>query len=29
VAYWIALKAVPEIGGKECLALPMPMTKDK
>ena len=29
MAYGIALKAVPEIGGKECLALPMPMTKDK
>ncbi|WP_349666693.1 precorrin-2 C(20)-methyltransferase [Lacrimispora sp.] len=28
-AYQIAKAAVPEIEGKECLYLPMPMTKDK
>lgn len=29
VAYQIARKAVPEIEEKECLCLPMPMTKDR
>ena len=28
-AYQIASQAVPEIGEKECLCLPMPMTKDR
>lgn len=28
-AYQIARQAVPEIEGKECIYLPMPMTKDK